>query len=437
MELFLRNISLAIDGVSANKFRAFLTALGIVFGVAAVISMVAIGKGAQKAIIEQLEQIGTNNILLTAITPEEQEKNEEEHDEQTARKKFSPGLNMQDVESIQAILTPLQDISPELHIKERVTFRGASGPGACVGVWNDYFRIFNLSLEAGSFFSNYHLEHALPVCLIGSDIYKKYFKNVNALGKSIKVGRQWFSVIGILDPKSMGAIGETASASRNFNNLIFIPVTTAIQRLENRSRIDKSDLGRRRGRSGAARNYHQLDRVVLKVGNSDVLRSSATLAQRIIKRRHNDVEDVAFDIPELLIKQRQQTQQTLNFVLGIIAGISLLVGGIGIMNIMLASVLERIKEIGIRRSVGAGQQDIIFQFLLEATLISLFGGIVGVFLGIGAAKIIAGYADIETTVDAWAILLSFGVAVSVGLFFGFLPARKAAQQDPVKALRSD
>ena len=437
MEIFLRNIFLAIEGVSANKFRAFLTALGIIFGVAAVISMLAIGKGAQQAILDQLEQIGTNNILITAITPEEQARNEEEQDEEVERKKYSPGLSMQDVYSLNEIIEPVQKISPELQVKDRITYKDQSGPGSCLGIWNDYFDIFNLTLQGGTFFSQYHIEHALPVCVIGSDIYKKYFKNAQAFGKSIKCGSQWFTVVGILNPKDIGNIAGGSTSSINANTQIFIPITTAIQRLENRNRIDRSDLGRRRGRSGPAKNYHQLDRVVLKVNDNKVLRSSAELARRLIHRRHNEVEDVAFDIPELLIKQRQETQRTLNFVLGIIAGISLLVGGIGIMNIMLASVLERIKEIGIRRSVGAGEQDIIFQFLLEATLISLFGGIVGVALGIVAAQIIAGYADIETTIDFWAILLSFGVAVSVGLIFGFLPARKAAQQDPVKALRSE
>ena len=158
---------------------------------------------------------------------------------------------------------------------------------------------------------------------------------------------------------------------------------------------------------------------------------------RILKRRHNDIIDFEIEVPELLLEQEQKTQDTFNLVLAVIAGISLLVGGIGIMNIMLASVLERIKEIGVRRSLGANRQDIILQFLFEAVIISLLGGVIGVAVGILSAKAIASSADIPTVVSAWSIILSFGVAATIGLIFGLFPARKAAMQDPIKALRSD
>jgi len=184
-------------------------------------------------------------------------------------------------------------------------------------------------------------------------------------------------------------------------------------------------------------NYHQLDRVVLRLKESSTLQSAADLAARILKRRHNDVVDYEIQVPELLLQQQQKTQETFNIVLAVIAGISLLVGGIGIMNIMLASVLERIKEIGVRRSLGANRIDIIYQFLFEAVFISLAGGLLGIFLGIIAAHVVAAKADIPTVVSTWSIVLSFGVAAFVGLVFGIFPARKAAYEDPIKALRSD
>ncbi len=177
--------------------------------------------------------------------------------------------------------------------------------------------------------------------------------------------------------------------------------------------------------------------MVLRVKESSQLQASADLAARILKRRHNDVVDYEVAIPELLLQQQQKTQETFNLVLAVIAGISLLVGGIGIMNIMLASVLERIKEIGVRRSLGANRMDIIYQFLFEAVFISLAGGILGIILGIIAAYAVASRADIPTIVSTWSIILSFGVAASVGLLFGIFPARKAAYEDPIKALRSD
>ncbi len=435
MGSFLRNITLAFEGVARNKLRAFLTALGIIFGVAAVIAMMAIGRGAQQAIIAQLEEIGTNNIFIAALSVEEQEEEKENNVDAEEKKKYSPGLGMEDVLALKNLLPSLRNISPEIAIKKQFTSSAASGTGTCQGVWNDYFKIFNLTINEGNFFSNYHQSVGSPVCIIGSAVKRKYFQNKSPIGSKIKCGRQWFSVIGVLDKKDISS--DNSKSLGNFNDYIYIPAKTAIQRLENRSRIDKSDVASRGRRGGKTKNYHQLDRVLLKVDDNDELRSTASVAKRALLRRHNDVEDVSFDIPELLIKQRQSTQQTLNFVLAIIAGISLLVGGIGIMNIMLASVLERIKEIGIRRSVGADQRDIAMQFLLEATVISLLGGLIGIVVGIVAAEIIAGYSEITTALDLVSIVLSFGVAVSVGLIFGYLPARKAAQQDPVKALRSD
>ena len=436
MDLFLRNITLAIEGVIANKFRAFLTALGIVFGVAAVIAMMAIGKGAQQSIIKQLEQIGTNNIIISSITPSDQAEAEESTDEKTETKKYSQGLHMTDVNSLKKILPTLKNISPEIVVKDRITHRSTTGQGICLGIWNDYFDIFNLSLSEGSLFTDYHIQNGSPVCIVGADIQKKYFQNASPVGKKIKCGKEWLTVIGVLKRKTTGNLSSNAVTVDNQNALLFAPANSVIQRMQNRSRIDKSDIGRRRG-SSAPKNYHQLNRVVLKIDDATKLRSTADIIKRTILRRHNDVEDISFDIPELLIKQRQNTQDTLNFVLAIIAGISLLVGGIGIMNIMLASVLERIREIGIRRSVGAGRLDIIYQFLLEATIISLFGGVVGIGLGILSAELIAGSAEIETAIDVWSILLSFGVAVSIGLIFGYLPARRAAMYDPVRALRTD
>lgn len=201
--------------------------------------------------------------------------------------------------------------------------------------------------------------------------------------------------------------------------------------------MNKKDIESRRNQSKSSTNYHQLDRVVLRVEDHKQLQATADIAARMLKRRHRDQLDFEVEVPELLLQQQQKTQDTFNFVLAVIAGISLLVGGIGIMNIMLASVLERIKEIGIRRSLGATENDIVLQFLFEAIFISLIGGLIGVILGVVAAKAIASYADIPTIVSTWSVLLSFFVAASVGLVFGLLPAQKAAKQDPIKALRTD
>jgi putative ABC transport system permease protein len=182
---------------------------------------------------------------------------------------------------------------------------------------------------------------------------------------------------------------------------------------------------------------HQIDRLVVRVHDSKFLQSTADVIARMLKRRHMDQVDFTMEIPELLLQQEQKTQDIFNLVLAVIAGISLLVGGIGIMNIMLASVYERIKEIGLRRAIGATSRDIVLQFLFEAVMVSIIGGILGVLLGIGAASVIAGSADIPTIITWWSILLSFGVAASIGLIFGIVPARKAARLDPIEALRTE
>jgi len=219
---------------------------------------------------------------------------------------------------------------------------------------------------------------------------------------------------------------------------VYVPVRSALLYLKDRARIGRDEIGElQEGEALPEENYHQLDRMVIHVREARQLRSTAELVGAILKRRHHGVDDYEVQVPELLLKQQQRTQETFNLVLAAIAAISLLVGGIGIMNIMLASVWERIKEIGLRRSLGATERDIVQQFLLEAVFISLTGGGLGVVVGIVAARLISATADIPTVVTLWSVLLSFGVAAATGLVFGLMPARKAARQDPIKALRTE
>ena len=217
---------------------------------------------------------------------------------------------------------------------------------------------------------------------------------------------------------------------------IYTPFSTALIRYENRAMVTNSLIqqAKHSNKSGAL-NYHQLDRLVIKVKETRQMSGIAEVLSKMLKRKHSQVVDYEISIPELLLKQQQRTKNIFNFVLGGIAGISLLVGGIGIMNIMLASVLERIREIGLRLSLGATKLDIVYQFLLEAVMISFSGGMVGVIMGLGIAFGIAKLAEIPTIVSFYSILLSFGVAVTVGVIFGIAPARRAASQDPITSLR--
>lgn len=441
MERWLFNFGLALGGIYANKLRSFLTALGIVFGVAAVIAMLSIGSGAKRAILDQMRLIGSNNIVVKAIMPND---DKEEAAAGTAnkpggkeRRPWSPGLTLKDLETFTSNIPGIDIISPEVELPTTFVYGGKQAKGRCIGVTNAFFDLNRLPLSAGKLFHFEHFEAGRPVCIIGKDIQSSFFAGADPIGQQIKCGNTWFTIIGVLEKRNAGKESLENLGIRDYNGDIFIPITTALLRFENRAVITKSDIGSRGGNEQTMANYHQIDRAVIRVSESKQLRATADLMARILKRKHRDVIDYEVEVPELLIQQEQKTQETFNLVLAVIAGISLLVGGIGIMNIMLASVLERIQEIGVRRALGARRSDIIQQFLLEAVMISLFGGLIGVGLGIGAAKGIAASAEIPTVIAPWTVAVSFVVAAVVGLVFGIYPARRAALQDPIKALRTE
>jgi putative ABC transport system permease protein len=453
MQRVIFNFILALEGVAANRLRAVLTALGIVFGVAAVIAMLAIGAGAKQAILEQMKLIGTNNIVIEALIPQEEEEvTGGNADDAGNKNSYTPGLTLKDAEVIQRVLPTVESISPEVVLTTSVIQSGKLRRTRIVGVTNAFFDLNNIEIGQGSFFSTYHFEGGRPVCIIGEDIRAKFFSEEEPLGKLIKCGDTWVTIVGVLKRRMAKKENLDALGIRDYNSDIYIPIQTALLRFKNRALVTKAALrqsidddatvmsgGEQESATDhkESNNYHQLDRLVIRVKNSDNLQATATVIARMLNRRHEEVKDYDIQVPELLLQQQQKTQDTFNLVLAVIAGISLLVGGIGIMNIMLASVLERIKEIGIRRSLGATRSDIVYQFLFESVAISLLGGLLGIGLGVGSATAIANAAEIPTVVSTWSIVLSFGVAATVGLIFGIIPARRAAYFDPIKALRND
>lgn len=439
MQRILFNFFLAVEGILANKVRALLTGLGIVFGVAAVIAMLAIGSGAKQSILDQMKLIGTNNIIVEAQVPDLEEiQASGNNGAQKDLRPWSPGLNLGDVEAIQAVLPSLEVLSPEIILQVSVVRSGKLESGKVVGVENTFFELNKLRIGRGSNFQPDQSLAGKPVCIIGKQIQTRFFGQDDPLGQQIKCGNTWLTVIGILEDRVAKKDNLERLGIRDFNADIYVPVQTALLHFKNRARLSSASFERRGNSEGAATdNYHQLDRLVIRVQDASLLQASSDVVARLLKRRHQGQLDFEVQIPELLLENQQRTQETFNLVLAVIAGISLLVGGIGIMNIMLASVLERIKEIGVRRSLGATRQDIVWQFLFEAIFISLLGGVLGVIVGVAAASLIANSADIPTIVSTWSIVLSFGVAATVGLVFGLVPAQRAAQQDPIKALRTD
>jgi putative ABC transport system permease protein len=448
VERILANLEIAIDAVISNKVRSLLTALGIIFGVAAVIAMLAIGNGAQKEILDQIKLVGVNNILVKPIVEQEEEKIEEGKAEKE-KKRFSPGLTLRDVESIQATIPNLAKVSPEIILESSVVRKGYRRSAKLVGIEPSYLQIFNFELQEGQTFSEQQRKLGSPVCIIGQSIRTRFFPTENPIGKNIKVGTQWLTVVGVLKERYVSQNSISKLGIRDFNMDIYIPLQSMLIRYKNRDKITAAELlqasASRRSRRQAEevspeseaekRNYHQLDRLVIQVDETPLLQPSAEVLSRLLQRRHQEVVDFEIEIPELLLKQQQRTNDIFNYVLGAIAGISLLVGGIGIMNIMLASVLERIKEIGLRLSIGAKKSDVTQQFLFEAVMISVSGGIIGVILGVTMAYVVSEFAQIPTLISFSSIVLSFGVAATVGLIFGIAPARKAASQDPITSLR--
>ncbi|MCC5943912.1 MAG: ABC transporter permease [Bernardetiaceae bacterium] len=443
MQRYLTNLGIAWEALLGNKLRSLLTALGIIFGVAAVIAMLAIGNGAQQEILDQLKLVGVNNIVITPIVEDKNDKktdDDADDDTQENSKKFSPGLTLSDVHSIQKILPTAQRVSPEIEIELPAVRKGKQRRVKLIGVTPTYFEIIDFKLSQGKMFSQRHLEYGEPVCIIGRSVQAKFFNQENPIGKEIKCGNQWLRIIGVLEMRETinESIGGLSLDDYNMN--IYSPVQTLLVRYENRAQITeaairKADEERRDGKETQNLNYHQIDRLIVQVDKSDNLSASAEIIARMLRRRHFEADDFRITIPELLLKQQQRTKDIFNIVLGAIAGISLLVGGIGIMNIMLASVLERIKEIGLRLSLGAKKQDIISQFMFEAMLISISGGVIGIVLGVLLSVLVAHIAEIPTLISFASIALSFLVSASIGLIFGIAPARKAANQNPIESLR--
>ncbi|MCO6358471.1 ABC transporter permease [Roseivirga pacifica] len=441
LKKLLSNGAIAVEAVVANRVRSLLTALGIIFGVAAVIAMLAIGAGAQQEILDQIKLVGVNNIVITPVV--EQSEGEVSDDaaagQASKKKNLSLGLNFQDVRSIQHVIPGIEMVSPEVIIETSVARKAFQRTTKLVGVRNEYFEISGFQLAEGKFFNSEHLELGSPVCVIGKSIAARFFNGEEPLDKYIKVGKHWLRVIGVLEERMISDKSISNLGIRDYNMDVYTPLGTALLRYENRSLVSNAAIqeAMRNGDSNGSTNYHQLDRLVLKVENSEQMGSIAQVLSKMLKRKHSQVVDYEITIPELLLKQQQRTKNIFNYVLGGIAGISLLVGGIGIMNIMLASVLERIKEIGLRLSIGATKTDIIFQFLLESVMISFSGGMIGIILGLSIAFGISELASIPTIVNYSSIVLSFGVAVVVGIIFGIAPAKRAADQDPITSLRYD
>ena len=405
------NLHVAMGGLLFHKIRSILTMLGIIFGVAAVIAMLSIGEGAKKAAIAKYKELGVTNIIVR-----DKDLSDEELEE--VRAKFSQGLTLRDAEAIKEIIPAVDNVAPQSEKEIEAKYEDKSGKATVIGITPDFRAILNYAPEKGIFIDQDHYDRHLKVCVLGASIAKTLFPFEEAIGKSVKLEDQWVEVIGVMSRKSLftETVGELAS--RDLNNDIYIPLTTFFKRFTPEKELAS-----------------EIKQITVKINDSQNLLTSAGIIRNLMNRHHFNNDDFSVIIPYELLKQEERERRIYNILLGSIAAISLLVGGIGIMNIMLATVMERTREIGIRRAIGATRKNIMGQFLTEAVALSITGGIIGVFLGIFLSVAISFMTEVQTSITLFSIFLAFFVSVLVGINFGFLPAKKAANANPIDCLR--
>lgn len=419
---------IGIEELSSNKLRTFLTMLGIIFGVGSVISMLSIGEGAKAETLEQIELLGSNNIIIKA---------EKIESEQFGATSFSPGLTLDDLTAIKKICPFIHSLTPQRNSKEKLIYKSNILEANIIGTTTNYPNTFNSKLWAGHFFNEHQMEKYANVCVIGSDIRKQLFKYKNPINEKIKIGDLWFTIVGVISAKKNLVSNSSNTSFRNFNLDVYIPLSTMNYKMNKYIEASKRKRSswRDAGKIANAIDRKTIDQLTVKVTDDDKIVEVANIVRRILTRKHYKVPDYRIIIPEEIMAQKQKTQKIFNIVMGAIAGISLLVGGIGIMNIMLANIMERTREIGIRRAVGATRQDILSQFVFEALAISFIGGLLGILTGYILTYLISSYAEWRTIITPFSIILAFFVSVIVGFIFGSYPAKKAAEKDPIDSLR--
>jgi len=408
---YLTEIRLAVSNLRVHKLRSFLTMLGMIFGVGAVIAMLSIGAGAERESLRIIDTMGLRNIIV---------RDREFKDEDVKKiRENSLGLSLRDVQAILSVTPDIEATSARKRVKtfQIFSFQGKSDDSNVIGVTPSYFRLARYDLAEGSFLAEPDEENYEQYCVIGSRVKQKLFGTLSPIGQPIKIDTMWFTVIGVLADRNLTKDEFEGVKIQDFSNDIYIPLAAALKKFE------------------LKRFESELDEIVLSLKNTEALKASAVLINQVLANTHGQAEDFSIIVPRELLEQNQQTQRIFNIVMSCIAGISLLVGGIGIMNIMLANILERTREIGVRRAVGARQRDILMQFLVEALTISFLGGLVGILFGFGVSRVVALYAEWSTVVTGTSIAMSFGVSAAVGLIFGIYPAARASRLDPVEALR--
>ena len=408
----LPEVHQGLDNLRTHKLRSLLTMLGMIFGVAAVVAMLSIGAGARQEIIAFIEQLGVRNIIVEA---------RETSDRPTLQKirKLSAGLSLQDLRVIGANVEGLTATSARKRLTPAKLLPRPQGETPVVyGVAPACAELAGLRAASGRFFDVTDDEAAAAVAVLGQAAAAALFGADDPVGRFVKVNEQWFRVIGLAGPQLAVQTDLAGLPALDRNNIIYVPLMASLLRLEDAQTWQKDEI----------------DGIYLNLAAGADVNATGALVRGMLDTLHRGAGDFTVVVPAELLAEQQRTRRLFEVVMVAIASISLLVGGIGIMNIMLASVLERTREIGVRRAVGARRRDIVRQFLVETTLITTTGGALGVVFGVGLSQLVGRFAGWSTIITPGSVVLAFAVSVSVGLIFGVYPALRAARLDPVQAL---
>lgn len=407
------SIRVAFYGLFDHKFRSFLTMLGIIFGTASVIMMISIGEGTKKQAMAKYQDLGVSNVIVRDrdLTDTELEQ---------MRIKFSKGLTRDDSRAIAEIVPGVLAVAPQAEATIDAVYENRSSRSTVIGITPEITDILSFRLDRGEFINHDHYNRQLKVCVLGANVARELFNYEDPVGMNLKIGDQWFEVVGVLKTKALftETVGELAA--RDLNNDIYIPLTTFTKRIPLKSPLSS-----------------ELRQITVRFESSESLVESSSVIRSILSRRHFNNDDFSILIPYELMEQEKKESRIYNLLLASIAAISLIVGGIGIMNIMLASVVERTREIGIRRAVGARRADIMGQFVTEAMAMSITGGLIGVIAGVLLSLGVSLFTDVQTQITLYSVLLAFFFSVVVGITFGYLPAKRAADLIPIESIRHE
>ncbi len=423
----LNTIQLGVKSLLLHKLRSGLTMLGIIFGVCSVIAMLAIGEGASYEAQERIKRLGSTNIIINSFKPPEQNQDDTSNNRSF---EIQYGLTYDDAGRLQRTIPGVLHVMPMRIIRENIRFGRRQEPGQVIGTLSNYPEIQGLEMARGRFISQTDEKHQRNVCVITAGLAQRLFPYQDPLQSTIRVQAIYYQVIGIV--RETGTLEQRPQRSQTdgdpVDNNVYIPLSTA------RSRFGETLVRRNSGSFSAER--VELHRIIVKMRDTDAVIAAEPQIKQLLTRFH-DQNDYELIVPLQLLREAEATKRMFNIVLGSIAAISLLVGGIGIMNIMLATVTERTREIGVRRALGAKKKDIITQFLIETIVLSIGGGLIGVVLGIVTPLMVSFFTQMVTVVTPWSVILAFGISGLTGVVFGLYPASQAAKLDPIEALRHE